>query len=200
MSDASRTLTVMNEVTLDNERAREVLTVITRLYEDARTRTDVIRGIALAAMGVLSVLAALADPKSIAKLGVWAAPSLLLIGAGLVSALAVLLKTPVMVPYDSLNLTRAARESAHDMTNDMLTAVTKAEVYTRTYNNRAAALVNITLTTFVAAVVLLVFQVAVGPRTGLIVGGSSAALVIASAFLVRRHAFVMPAKKGTEHE
>jgi hypothetical protein len=151
-------------------------------------------------MGVLSVLAALTDLESIVELGRWAALALALIGVGLVSSLAVLLKTPVMVPYDSQRLAGAARESAHDMTSDMLTAVTEAEVYTRNYNNRAALLVNITLATFVAAVMILVFQVSLGPKVGLAVGSTSAAVVIAAAFLVRKFAFVVPAKKGTEHE
>ncbi len=190
----------MDDSTESTDRMRDVLAVVTQLYEDARARTEVIRGIALAAMGVLSVLAALTDLESVAELGAWAVPALALVGTGLVSSLAVLLKARVMVPYDSKSLAGVARGFTHDMTSDMLTAVTEAEMYTRKYNNRAAWLVNFTLTTFVAAVMILVFQVSLGPVAGMVVGGTSAAVVIAAAFVVRKFAFAVPAKKGTDNE
>lgn len=192
----------MDHSNINHERIREALAVVTRLYEDARARADVIRGVALAAMGVLSVLTALTDLKTLAGLHGWAVPAVVLAGIGLVCALAVLLKTPVMVPYDSRVVAATALDSGlvHDPTGAMLTAITEAEVYTRTYNNRAALLVNITLSTFVAAVLVLVFQVAIGPRAGIVVGSVLAVTIVAAAFLVRRLAFVMPAKKGTEDE
>jgi len=189
----------MGDSTDNTEQIREVIAVVTRLYEDARARTDVIRGIALAAMGVLSVLVALTDLESIVALGTWAILALGLIGVGLVSSLTVLFKSPVMVPYDSEQLAQFVSQSAVDPASKMLAAVTEAEVYTRTYNKRAALLVNFTLAVFVAAVIVLVFQVALGPAVGMGIGAAAATVVIAGAFLARKLAFA-PTKKGTRNE
>jgi hypothetical protein len=200
MSDVERSIAAMEDLTVSDTRTHEVLVAVTRLYEDARARTDVIRGIALAAMGVLSVLAALTDLGSIAALGGWAIPALVLIGIGLVASLAVLFKTPVMVPYDSRRMAEVAHSLECDIASEMLRCATEAEAYTRTHNNHAARLVNVTLASFVAGVLVLIFQLAIGPRIGIAVGGATAIGVVGAALVVRKYAFVDPAMEVTRNE
>lgn len=125
-------------------------------------------------------------------MGVWAIPVVFLVGFGLVCALAVLLRTPVVVPFKtSAFVDKAFLEADHGGVLDgMLASVVVAERSTRKANKAAAVLVNLSLSAFVAASVVLAFQVGIGARGGLAAGLIAAVVVVGSAWLLRYLTFM----------
>lgn len=170
------------------------VSLLTSTYQDARARHKELRGSALVALALFSTFVAVAGPVDIARLGLWAIPVSLLCGVGLVTALAVLLPTQVSIPYDTAALESpdfvhaepvAAKES-------MLQPLSKAETETRRLNTRAAQLMDVSLSCFVAAVVMVSFQLSIGAKTGSLIGLAGAAIVVTAAHIARALAFALP--------
>jgi hypothetical protein len=182
------------------ERRREGLQAALVTYSDARGRSTVISAAALTALGVLSLLIGFAGPQRLYGMGVWALPALALIGVGLVCALTVLLRTPVSVPFVMAAFADEGFLGAkHDeVLGNMLASVIAAEASTRRANGRAAVLVNLGISAFVAAGLLLAFQVGIDAKGGLGVGVSAAVIIVGLAWLLRNLMFIR-GNQGASH-
>jgi len=174
------------------DRRAHVLGAAERTYTDARGRSRTIRASALTSLGLLSVLVGFAGPARFVEMRVQAIPGLALVSVGLVSALAVLLESPIMVPYPTQQFTddKFVEADYDAVLKEMLKAVVRSEAHTRAYNNRAAFLVNVSLSAFLGAVVLLAVQLGMGADKGLCVGVCAATLVVGIAWGLRRAVFV----------
>ena len=196
---------LMNSLSAGEEptigRRREGLQAALATYADGRGRSALISAAALTALGVLSLLIGFAGPERLYSMGVWALPVLALIGIGLVCALTVLLRTPVSVPFRmSAFADDGFLGAKHDeVLGSMLASVIAAEASTRTANGRAAVLVNVGISAFVAAGLLLAFQVGIDAKGGLGVGVSAAIIIVGLAWLIRYLVFIR-GNQGASHD
>lgn len=186
MDEASRDVGAMGTVE-DLPNLNTALDALFMTYHDARARANSLRATALVSLAVLSAFAALAGPQQLAALGFWGWPDVALVVIGLVSALAVLLPVRVSIPYDSALLAADEFLRAESVTlkRSMVGPLTQADKETRDHNKNAAWLVSISLSCFVAATIMLSFQIGLGDDKGLVVGVLVAILAVGLAHLLR---------------
>jgi hypothetical protein len=172
-----------------DEPMQEAVKLLSEAYSDARDRTGTIRLTALTGIGFLSVVVGFVGPSDIVGYRGFSAAGLVALLCGFAPALAVLLRIPTRIPYDTEKIADPAflKMDPSERTREQTRCLIEADRAVRDYNKRSARLVNISLSAFVASVLIFGSQAGLGGANGMYVGIGASILVIGVGWLLWRY-------------